>query len=149
MRFLLFDKVTDFVPGESATGVKNISSQEEFLIDHYDRRPLMPSPLIIESIAQLGGWAVTVSSAYRYLAVMVMIKDLEVSGDAEPGDQVALKVRLENMNEYGANISAEARVGDRTVLTIGSLTYGLYEIPEADKDEIREKYNKYQCLAGR
>jgi len=142
MRFYLFDRVVEIVPGVEATGIKNVSSQEDFLINHYDRFPVMPAPLIIESIAQLGGWTVTVSSAYRYLALMVMIKNISITGNAVPGDQIVLNVRIENMNEYGASISGEARVNDTTVLTIGSLTYVLYEIPDQDRQDIREKYTR-------
>ena len=142
MRFYLFDRVTHFEPGISATGIKNVSSQEEFFLDHYDRAPLMPSPLIVESIAQLGGWTITVSSQYKYLAVMVMVKDLEVSGDARPGDQVVLNVQIENMNEFGAKINGEAVVNGTPILKT-AITYGLYEIPPEDKESAMERYNKY------
>ncbi|MCP4714002.1 MAG: beta-hydroxyacyl-ACP dehydratase, partial [Deltaproteobacteria bacterium] len=74
MRFFLFDRVLEYKAGESSCGIKNVSIQEEFLIDHYERQPLMPSPLIVEALAQLGGWTVTTSGEHRYLAVMVRIK---------------------------------------------------------------------------
>ena len=147
MRFYFFDRVINFVPGKEATGIKNLSSQEEFLIDHYDRFPVMPAPLIVESISQLGGWAVTVSSDYKYLAIMVMVKDLEVNGDAVPGDQIVLNVRIENINEYGTSISGNAKVNGNSILKIGSLTYVLYEIPEEDREEVREIYTKLTSVS--
>jgi len=147
MRFYFFDRVINFVPGKEATGIKNLSSQEEFLIDHYDRFPVMPAPLIVESISQLGGWAVTVSSDYKYLAIMVMVKDLEVNGDAVPGDQIVLNVRIENINEYGTSISGNAKVNGNSILKIGSLTYVLYEIPEEDREEVRERYTKLTSVS--
>ena len=143
MRFYLFDRVIEFVPGESSVGIKNISSQEDFLIDHYDRFPVMPSPLIVEALAQLGGWTITTSNDYKYLALMVMIKDIEILGNAVPGDQLVLEVKLENINEYGATISAEAKVNDTAVLKIGSLTYVLYELPEKDREDVEIKYKKF------
>ena len=140
MRFYLFDKVIDFIPGKEARGIKNVSSQEEFLIDHYEKVPVMPLPLIIESIAQLGGWAITVSSGYRYLAIMVMVKDVEAAGLARPGDQIELQVSIENINEYGATISSAAFVEGKPIVKVGSLTYVLYEIPGADRGAIKKKY---------
>ena len=142
MRFYFFDRVINFVPGREATGIKNLSSQEEFLIDHYDRFPVMPAPIIVESIAQLGNWLLMVSMEYKTLAVMVMVKDFEVSGNAVPGDQIVLNVRIENLNDYGASISGEAKVNGNSILRIGSLTYVLYEIPEKDRGEARERYTK-------
>ncbi len=143
MRFYLFDRVIDFIPGVSSIGIKNISSEEDFLIDHYDRLPVMPSPLIVEALAQLGGWTITTSNDYKHLAVMVMIKDIEITGNAVPGDQLILKVKLENINEFGATISAEAEVNESTVLKIGSLTYVLYELPAKDREEVEIKYKKF------
>jgi len=142
MRFYLFDRVIEFIPGETAVGIKNISSEEEFLIDHYDRCPVMPPPLIVEALAQLGGWAATSSNDYRVLALMVMIKDIEVLEDAVPGDQLKLRVQIENMNEFGVTISAEARVNEKPVLNIGSLTYVLYELPEEERGEVENRYKK-------
>jgi DNA-binding protein HU-beta len=54
----------------------------------------MPAPIIVESIAQLGNWLLMVSMEYKSLAVMVMVKDLEVSGNAVPGDQIVSNVRI-------------------------------------------------------
>ncbi len=145
MRFYLFDAVSEFVSGEKAVGIKNVSAQEEFLINHFDRCPIMPPPLIIESLAQLGGWTVTVSGGIRHLAVMVMIKGVKITGDAVPGDRIVLNVHLENVNEYGAGIRAEACVNGTPIISIANITYVLYEIPDAEKDAVKDKYLR---LAG-
>jgi len=142
MRFYLFDRVIGFEPGREATAVKNVSIQEEFLTDHYERFPVMPAPLIVESIAQLGGWMVTVSSKYRYLAVMVMARDIEVRGDALPGDQIVIQVRLEDLNEYGARISSVATIDGRPVVSVGVITYVLYEIPLTERGPVQLQYSR-------
>jgi 3-hydroxyacyl-[acyl-carrier-protein] dehydratase len=145
MRFYLFDRITEFVPGRRAGGIKNISAQEEFLRHHYDRQPVMPAPLIVESIAQLGGWAITVSSGYSCLAVMVMIKGLRVAGDAHPGDQLILDVTLNAINEYGAGISGHAHVDGRHIVSIDTLTYVLHGLSGSEQEEVR---TRYRALAG-
>jgi 3-hydroxyacyl-[acyl-carrier-protein] dehydratase len=145
MRFYLFDRITAFDPGTGAAGIKNVSAQEDFLLYHFDRQPVMPPPLIVESLAQLGGWAVTVSSAYRCLAVMVMIKGLHVAGDARPGDQIALAVTINTINEYGASISGQARVNGRLILSLDSLTYVLHGLAGPARERVR---TRYRALAG-
>ena len=50
--FLMIDKVVDVVPGESATGIKNVTINEPFFVGHFPQRPVMPGVLIIESMAQ-------------------------------------------------------------------------------------------------
>jgi 3-hydroxymyristoyl/3-hydroxydecanoyl-(acyl carrier protein) dehydratase len=141
MRFYLFDCVTGFSPGAEASGIKNVSSQEDFLINHFDRSPVMPAPLIAESLAQLGGWAITVSSGYRHLAVMVRLNSLAVTADARPGDQIHLHVSIDAVNEYGARVVGTASVRGAEILKVGTITYVLYEIPEQDRTQVKYKYN--------
>jgi len=148
MRFILFDRIIDSAPGRHATGIKNVSAQEEFLIGHYARRPVMPAPLIIESLAQVGGWAVTVATDYACLAVMVMVKDITVSGSAVPGDQIELHAAIQTVNDYGAVVGGTAHVGGKGILAVGSITYVLYAVPPGDRAAVRRQY-EYYTTAGR
>lgn len=50
--FLMIDRLVDVVPGESATGIKNVSIGEAFFQGHFPRRPIMPGVLIVEAMAQ-------------------------------------------------------------------------------------------------
>ena len=140
MRFFLFDRIISSIPGKEATGIKNVAAQEEFLIGHYPRRPVMPAPLIIESLAQLGGWAVTVATQYASLALMVKVNDLRVYGSAVPGDQILLHVVLQNINDFGAVISGTAQVAGTEILTVGSITYVLYTVPAEERESLRQRY---------
>ena len=44
MRFILIDKVTELVLGESVTGIKCITATDEVLHDHFPGIPIMPLP---------------------------------------------------------------------------------------------------------
>ena len=50
--FLMIDKVVDVVANERATGVKNVSINENYFQGHFPARPVMPGVLIIEAMAQ-------------------------------------------------------------------------------------------------
>jgi 3-hydroxyacyl-[acyl-carrier-protein] dehydratase len=52
--FLLVDRVTEFVPGESIRGYKNITVNEPHFTGHFPDEPIMPGVLILEAMAQLG-----------------------------------------------------------------------------------------------
>ena len=43
--FLLVDKMTDVVPGKSATGFKNVTMNEPFFTGHFPNNPVMPGVL--------------------------------------------------------------------------------------------------------
>ena len=46
--FLLIDKLTNAVPGESATGIKAVSGCEPYFAGHFPGNPVMPGVLIVE-----------------------------------------------------------------------------------------------------
>ena len=50
--FLLVDRVTDMVPGESAIGIKNVTMNEPHFLGHFPDFPVMPGVLIVEAMAQ-------------------------------------------------------------------------------------------------
>jgi len=49
--FLLVDRIIDFVPNKSATGIKNVTFNEPFFQGHFPERPIMPGVLIVEAMA--------------------------------------------------------------------------------------------------
>ncbi|HLY44206.1 MAG TPA: 3-hydroxyacyl-ACP dehydratase FabZ [Stellaceae bacterium] len=50
--FLMIDKVVDAVANLRATGIKNVSINEQYFQGHFPSRPVMPGVLIIEAMAQ-------------------------------------------------------------------------------------------------
>ena len=53
--FLLVDRVTECVPGEHLTAIKNVTINEPFFQGHFPEKPVMPGVLIIEALAQASG----------------------------------------------------------------------------------------------
>src|SRR5271167_4467953 len=50
--FLMIDKVVDMVANQRATGIKNVTINENYFQGHFPARPVMPGVLIIEAMAQ-------------------------------------------------------------------------------------------------
>ena len=59
--FLLIDKLIDIIPNTSATGIKNVTFNENFFQGHFESMSVMPGALIIESMAQSAGTLVMYS----------------------------------------------------------------------------------------
>ena len=53
--FLLVYRVRITTPGETAIGIKAITSTEPYLDGHFPGHPIMPGVLIIEAMAQTAG----------------------------------------------------------------------------------------------
>ncbi len=49
---LLVDRIIDYVAGESAVGLKNVTMNEPHFQGHFPRMPVMPGVLIVEAMAQ-------------------------------------------------------------------------------------------------
>ena len=53
--FLLVDRVTECVPGETITCINNITINEPQFTGHFPEQAIMPGVLIIEALAQATG----------------------------------------------------------------------------------------------
>jgi len=140
LRFLFFDLIEDFTKGREAIGIKNISVGEEFFIHHYSRLPVFPEPLIIEALAQVGGWAISTSLNYRYLAIMVMIDEAKFFKPVHPGDQLRLKIEITEMNEYGAAIRGTAAVKGEIIARVERIYFTLFAVPSTHTHIIKKAY---------
>lgn len=90
--FLLVDRITDLVPGESAKGIKCVSANEMQFMGHFPNNPIMPGVLIIEALAQVG--AVACLSLPEYKGKIVLfggIKNARFKQRVIPGDVLELE----------------------------------------------------------
>lgn len=53
--FLLIDKIVDIDGNDRATGIKNVTVNEDHFNGHFPGSPVMPGVLIIEAMAQTAG----------------------------------------------------------------------------------------------
>jgi 3-hydroxyacyl-[acyl-carrier-protein] dehydratase len=140
MRFLLIDKIVHFEPGKSGVGIKNVSLAEEFFIKHYDHAPLMPESLIIEALAQTGGWTIAVSTHFQYVVVMLRVDKVRFYRYVRPGDQLVLKADIIFMSDNASLVEGKAEVNGEVVASIGRLMYGNYKVPDHLRGFIKKDY---------
>jgi len=53
--FAMVDRIIEYVPGEKAVGIKNVTFNEPYFPGHLPNLPLMPGVMMVESMAQVGG----------------------------------------------------------------------------------------------
>ena len=92
---LLIDKVEDLILGESATGIKNVTANENFFTGHFPSKMVMPGVLMIESMAQT--CAVLVIETLGRTAEGSLVYFMSVDGakfrkPVIPGDQLKFHV---------------------------------------------------------
>jgi 3-hydroxyacyl-[acyl-carrier-protein] dehydratase len=116
--FLLIDRVIDMVPGESATGVKNVTINEPFFPGHFPARPVMPGVLIVEAMAQTAAVVVVASlgvGAEGKLVYFMTIENARFRKPVEPGDQLHLVCKKDRARMNVWRFTGEAKVGATVV----------------------------------
>jgi len=94
MRYLLIDHITEWKPGGSIRGVKNVAMSEDFLEFHFPKNPIMPGVLLLEALTQLTGWLEAASSDFANWFLIGTVRKSNFYSFALPGDQVELEVEL-------------------------------------------------------
>jgi 3-hydroxyacyl-[acyl-carrier-protein] dehydratase len=116
--FLLVDRVLQFEPFTSITGLKNVSINEPYFQGHFPEYPVMPGVLILESLAQTGGILVLKSSpegmdGKRFF--FTGIEKVRFRRPVVPGDQLILKVEYINHKMNIWKMDGKAFVDDKLV----------------------------------
>jgi 3-hydroxyacyl-[acyl-carrier-protein] dehydratase len=112
--FLLIDRVTEFNPGDSLVGYKNVTYNEPFFQGHFPERPIMPGVLILEAMAQATG-LLAFKTAERgarreSLYFLVGMDNARFKKPVEPGDQLVLHAKLLRSKRGIWVFDCEARV---------------------------------------
>lgn len=95
------DKVTDLVPGEHVTAIKNVTINEEFFQGHFPGEPVMPGVLIIESLAQAGSIPLLKMDKFKsQTAYLGGLNKVKFRKKVVPGDVLELKVDIVKLKDY-------------------------------------------------
>ncbi len=94
--FLLIDKINNLNPGKEVDAIKNVTFNEPFFQGHFSGQPVMPGVLLIESMAQAGGFLVlnTIPSPDSKLMYISAIESTRFKKVVVPGDQLKITARL-------------------------------------------------------
>ena len=111
--FLLVDKIIEFVPGESITGLKNVTINEPFFQGHFPNHPIMPGVLIIEAMAQTGGIMLlnNIDKPEEHVVYFVSIDNVKFRKPVLPGDVLRFELKCVSMKTFLTKMRGEAFVG--------------------------------------
>lgn len=125
--FLLIDRVTDLVPGESAEAIKCVSGNEPFFQGHFPEKAVMPGVLILEALAQTGAVAIlSLPENEGKLAFFGGVKNCRFRRQVVPGDVLTLRCCLTRMRGSVGFGEVEATVHGETAVT-GEISFAIGE----------------------
>jgi 3-hydroxyacyl-[acyl-carrier-protein] dehydratase len=115
--FLLVDKIIRFEIGSGVAGIKNVTINEPFFQGHFPGHPIMPGVLILEAMAQVGGFYALLAKEVDESQVpyFVGIDKAKFRKPVLPGDVLHLELTLLKMRRGLYHFSGKAKVDGRLV----------------------------------
>lgn len=110
---LLVDRILEYVPFESAVGLKNVTFNEPFFNGHFPGNPVMPGVLIVEAMAQTAGILVVNSLGQGGKEKMVYFMTIEAAKFRKPvvpGDSMHIHVQAIKSRGNVYKFRGEAKV---------------------------------------
>lgn len=126
--FALVDRIIEYIPGQRAVGIKNVTFNEPHFQGHFPGRPLMPGVLIVEAMAQVGGVVLKqLPEMEDKLFVFAGIDKVRFRRPVVPGDRLVMTVELlcVKRSRFG-KMQAKAEV-DGQLVSEGELMFSLID----------------------
>jgi 3-hydroxyacyl-[acyl-carrier-protein] dehydratase len=116
--FLLVDRIVEFVHGERAVGLKNVSMNEPHFQGHFPGQPVMPGVLIVEAMAQTAGIMVVNTlgkESEGKLVYFMTIDEARFRKPVVPGDALYIHVTKVQNRRNVWKFKGEAKVDGQLV----------------------------------
>lgn len=111
--FLLVDRIVEFVAGERAVGLKNVTMNEPHFQGHFPSMPVMPGVLIVEAMAQTAAIMVVNTlgkESEGKLVYFMTIEDARFRKPVVPGDSLYIHVTKVQNRRNVWKFKGEAKV---------------------------------------
>lgn len=130
--FLLVDRIVEFEKLKRIVAIKNVTMNEPFFQGHFPGFPIMPGVLIIEALAQAGGFLVfkTLPNREEKLVFFMGIEKARFRKPVRPGDQLRLEMTVVRVKSRVGRLKGKAYV-DGTVVAEAEIMFSLIDRKDA------------------
>lgn len=114
--FLFIDQILEMEPGKKIVGMKKVKPTEFFFQGHFPGHPVMPGVLIIEALAQCGGFLMlSKPENLGKIAYFMTIEKAKFRKPVFPGEELRLEAEVTRDRVRTGECTGRAFVGDNLV----------------------------------
>ncbi len=116
--FLLVDRILELELGKHVVGIKNVTINEPFFAGHFPGHPIMPGVMILEAMAQVGGFLLMSSLDARGEKKLIYFTGIDRARFRKPvvpGDQVRFEVKILQTRRQLCRLKGAAYVDGKLV----------------------------------
>ena len=118
MRFTLVDRITALEPGKSIHAIKNLSSAEEYLADHFPGFAVMPGVMMVETLVQAGGWLIRATDDFEHSVVLLkQARAVKFNHFVRPGQTLSVQLDIQKREPGETTLKATSQVDGNTAVS--------------------------------
>lgn len=114
---LLLDRIIDLEPKKRVVAIKNVTLNEPHFMGHFPEKPVMPGVLIVEAMAQAGGFMLlnAIEDPENKLVYFMGIDGVRFRKPVVPGDQLRFEIEMIQYRPGSCKIGGKALVDGKVV----------------------------------
>lgn len=130
---LFVDDIYEVIYGKSVRGVKNVTMNEPWVQGHFPDEPVFPGVLIIETMAQIGGFMFySDDEKVNLKAYLSKIDEVKFLRKVVPGNQLIVEASF--LERFGRFVKVKcSAVVEGKVAAKAIVTYFFNEIPKGEQ----------------
>jgi 3-hydroxyacyl-[acyl-carrier-protein] dehydratase len=130
--FQMVDRVCLLDPaGGVIRSTGRLPEQSPIFEGHFPGHPILPGVLMIETIAQTGGWLVLAASGFDRMAFLAQVKEAKMRAFLAPGQNIETQARLLHEGSGYAVVAGQIESGGKRVAD-AEILYRIVPFPNAD-----------------
>ncbi len=115
--FILVDRIIEIQGRQRIVGIKNVTINEPFFQGHFPGHPIMPGVLIVEAMAQVGGFLLldALEDLEQKVVYFMSLDNIKFRRPVVPGDQLRCEVEMVQFRGRTCKMRGEAFVDGHIV----------------------------------
>ncbi|MGH7212884.1 MAG: 3-hydroxyacyl-ACP dehydratase FabZ family protein [Acetobacteraceae bacterium] len=127
--FQMVDRVLELDPAAGRVRASCLVPEQSPVFEgHFPGHPILPGVLMIETIAQTGGWLVLALGRFEMMAFLAKVKEAKLRGFVQPGCCLTAEVRLVH-DGSGYAVAAGRLETDGRAVAEAEITYRTAPFP--------------------